>query len=73
MHGDITYNGSGLEEFVPQRTAAYVSQVRACFLFWLESGLTGPYLKLQQDPYDTYIAMLTEYSATCTGAWTETA
>ena len=27
MHGDITYNGSGLHEFVPQRTASYVSQV----------------------------------------------
>ena len=27
MHGDISYNGRGLHEFVPQRTASYVSQV----------------------------------------------
>lgn len=26
MSGDITYNGHGLNEFVPQRTSAYVSQ-----------------------------------------------
>lgn len=26
MSGSITYNGHGLNEFVPQRTAAYVSQ-----------------------------------------------
>jgi ABC-type multidrug transport system ATPase subunit len=24
--GRVTYNGEGLEEFVPQRTSAYVSQ-----------------------------------------------
>ena len=28
--GQITYNGHTLDEFVPQRTAAYVSQVRSC-------------------------------------------
>jgi ABC-type multidrug transport system ATPase subunit len=26
ISGDITYNGHGLNEFVPQRTSAYVSQ-----------------------------------------------
>lgn len=26
MSGDITYNGHGLKEFVPQRTSAYVTQ-----------------------------------------------
>ena len=26
MSGNITYNGHGLNEFVPQRTSAYVSQ-----------------------------------------------
>lgn len=26
MSGKVTYNGHGLNEFVPQRTSAYVSQ-----------------------------------------------
>lgn len=26
MEGDITYNGHKLNEFVPQRTSAYISQ-----------------------------------------------
>lgn len=26
MSGNVTYNGHGLKEFVPQRTSAYVSQ-----------------------------------------------
>lgn len=26
MSGEITYNGHGMDEFVPQRTAAYISQ-----------------------------------------------
>lgn len=26
MSGNITYNGHGLKEFVPQRTSAYISQ-----------------------------------------------
>lgn len=26
MTGEITYNGHGMDEFVPQRTAAYISQ-----------------------------------------------
>ena len=26
VSGDVTYNGHGMEEFVPERTAAYISQ-----------------------------------------------
>ena len=28
--GEVTYNGEGFSSFIPQRTAAYVDQARAC-------------------------------------------
>lgn len=41
VSGDITYNGSGLDEFVPQRTAAYVSQARPA-AHLLQSSMNFP-------------------------------
>ena len=38
ISGDITYNGEPLANFYPQRTAAYVDQVRS------DPGLTSPHL-----------------------------
>jgi ABC-type multidrug transport system ATPase subunit len=26
VHGTVTYNGHGMNEFIPQRTSAYISQ-----------------------------------------------
>lgn len=42
VSGEVTYNGQPLDSFLPQRTAAYVPQVKILLLAvatWLRLGL----------------------------------